>query len=130
MFRSRRVEKVMGGATVKCLVDPGEGIDRRHLKDYLLETPSRQGLAERLARIEEKLADIHSILHEKKDEKEWYRTDEVADILDKSEFTVREKWCNQGRIEAVKDEETGKWRIPAHEVKRLRNGGNLRPQRK
>jgi len=120
----------MGGATVNNLVDSGEGTYRSQMRGHLLEMPSRQDLVERLARIEEKVADIHSLLVEKKNEKEWYRTDEVAEILDKSDFTVREKWCNQGRIEAVKDQETGKWKIPAHEVQRLRNGGNLRPQRK
>jgi hypothetical protein len=47
-------------------------------------------------------------------------------MLGKSDFTVREKWCNQGRIECEKHSDSGKWRIPAHEVRRLRNGGGLK----
>jgi excisionase family DNA binding protein len=82
---------------------------------------------QRLTSLEERVAEVHALLLDKKTEKEWYSTDEVAKILGKADFTVREKWCNQGRIEAVKDEGTGKWRIPGHELKRLRNGGGLRP---
>jgi Helix-turn-helix domain len=86
-------------------------------------------ISQRLASLERKVGEIHDLLLDKKTEKEWYRTDEVAKILGKSDFTVREKWCNQGRIEAVKDEATGKWRIPGHELQRLRNGGGLRPSK-
>lgn len=93
--------------------------------DLLLQT--LLSLNQRLASLEERLAEVHVFLLDKKMEKEWYGTDEVAKILGKADFTVREKWCNQGRIEAVKDEGTGKWRIPGHELQRLRNGGGLRP---
>lgn len=61
-------------------------------------------------------------------QKEWYNTKEVAEILDVADYTVREKWCNQRRINATKDPDTGKWRIHADEVKRLQNGGGLLPQ--
>lgn len=96
--------------------------------DLLMQTLVSFG--QRLATLEQKVSEVHELLLDKKTEKEWYRTDEVAQILGKSDFTVREKWCNQGRIEAEKDGETGKWRIPGHELQRLRNGGSLRPQRK
>ena len=33
--------------------------------------------------------------------KEWYTTDEVAAILNKAPFTVRE-WCRHGRVQATK----------------------------
>lgn len=59
--------------------------------------------------------------------KEWYSPGEVAEILGKSEFTVRERWCNSGRIECKKD--GANWLIPHHEVERLRNGGGLSPKR-
>ena len=117
----------MDKSTATSLVDLGEGTTNKQLRAFMLETQPRQDVAERLARIEAKL---DGLLTERQNEKEWYRTDEVAEILGKSDFTVREKWCNQGRIEAVKDEESGKWKIPGHEVQRLRNGGGLRPQRK
>ena len=95
--------------------------------DLLIQ--SLLSLGQRLTSLEQKVSEIHGLLLDKKTEKEWYRTDEVAEILGKSDFTVREKWCNQGRIEAEKDADTGKWRIPGHELHRLRNGGGLRPQR-
>jgi hypothetical protein len=59
-------------------------------------------------------------------EKEWYSTDELASALGKAPFTIREKWCNSGRIDAEKDPVSGKWRIPGHEYRRLVNGGALR----
>jgi hypothetical protein len=120
-------EGEMDKTTATSLVDLGEGMTNKQLRAFMLETQPSQDMAQRLARIEAKL---DGLLIERQNEKEWYRTDEVAEILGKSDFTVREKWCNQGRIEAVKDEESGKWKIPGHEVQRLRNGGSLRPQRK
>jgi helix-turn-helix protein len=59
--------------------------------------------------------------------KDWYTTDELATALNKSPFTIREKWCNAGRIECEKDSGTGKWRIPGAEYRRLVNGGALKP---
>jgi Helix-turn-helix domain len=43
---------------------------------------------------------LESLLRQKT-VKEWYTTAEVADLLGKAEFTVRE-WCRQGRIHAEK----------------------------
>ena len=60
--------------------------------------------------------------------KEWYSTDELAAALDKKPFTIREHWCNAGRIECEKDE-AGKWRIPGHEYRRLVNGGAIGAKR-
>jgi hypothetical protein len=60
--------------------------------------------------------------------KEYYTTEELATALDKKPFTIREHWCNAGRIECEK-EENGKWRIPGHEYRRLVNGGGLNPKR-
>ena len=36
--------------------------------------------------------------------------------LDKSHFTIQERWCNDGRIECEKDPTSGKWRIPAMNI--------------
>src|SRR5438045_4097428 len=93
--------------------------------DLLLQT--LLSMNQRLTSLEERVAEVHALLLDKKTEKEGYSTDEVAKILGKADFTVREKWCDQGRIEAMKDEGTGKWRIPGHELQRLRNGGGLLP---
>ena len=58
---------------------------------------STKDLEERLARIEQMLL----TLIEQKTVKEWYTTAEVAKLLGKAEFTVRE-WCRLGRIHAEK----------------------------
>ncbi len=52
---------------------------------------------QRLDRIEAALA----ALLKQRTVKDWYSTEEVAEILGKAEFTVRE-WCRQGRIRAEK----------------------------
>lgn len=52
---------------------------------------------ERLSKIEATLC----LLAEKQTVKEWYATDEVARLLGKAEFTVRE-WCRLGRVRAEK----------------------------
>jgi hypothetical protein len=82
----------------------------------------------RLKNIEELLTEVSSTVSSRQPEKEWYTTAEVADLLGKSDFTVREKWCNQGRIECEKHPDSGKWRIPAHEMHRMQNGGALKPK--
>ncbi len=57
--------------------------------------------------------------------KQWYSTNEVAALLGKSPYTVRQHWCGKGRIECEKDPDSGRWRIPAKEVGRLQEGGSL-----
>lgn len=56
-----------------------------------------QLVLDRLDRIEATL----SLLAEKQSSKEWYATDELARVLGKAEFTVRE-WCRLGRMRAEK----------------------------
>jgi predicted site-specific integrase-resolvase len=73
---------------------------------------------------------IYSLLTSQKVEKEWYSTSELAETLDKSHYTIQERWCNEGRIECEKDPESGKWRIPGHEFRRLVGGGALKPRRR
>jgi len=52
---------------------------------------------ERLQKIEELLA----TLVERQTVREWYTTEQVAQLLGKAEFTVRE-WCRLGRLKAEK----------------------------
>ena len=52
---------------------------------------------ERLGRIE---AAVTALLKQKM-VKEWYTTGEVAELLGRAEYTVRE-WCRQGRMRAKK----------------------------
>ena len=55
------------------------------------------GLRERLDRIESMLA----VLVERQTVREWYTTEQVAGLVGKAEFTVRE-WCRHGRLRAEK----------------------------
>jgi len=55
------------------------------------------GLRERLDRIESMLA----VLVERQTVREWYTTEQVAQLVGKAEFTVRE-WCRHGRLRAEK----------------------------
>lgn len=58
--------------------------------------------------------------------KEWYTTAEVAQILGRAEYTVRE-YCRLGRLQATKKPcgrgKGGEWLISHQELERLRNFG-------
>jgi len=82
-----------------------------------------------LSALEQQVADMNNQLEELKENsqaastKDWYTTGELAQAMGVTGHTVRERWCNQGRIECEKHPGTGKWRIPGHEFERLRRGG-------
>ena len=83
--------------------------------------------------IETRLQRIESLLErllEAESEKEFYSTAEVASLLGKAEFTVRE-WCRHGRILAEKRAcgrgRSKEWMISLDELKRLRSEGLLPP---
>ena len=86
-------------------------------------------LGQRLAALEEKVGDVHQVMLAQRVEKEWYTTNELAEALDKSQYTIQERWCNDGRIECEKAPESGKWRIPGHEFQRLVAGGALKQKK-
>jgi hypothetical protein len=60
--------------------------------------------------------------------KDWYTTAELAAILDKAEFTVRE-WCRFGRIQAAKRPcgrgNSQEWIVCHEELVRYQNEGLL-----
>ena len=85
-------------------------------------------LSDRLGTVERLLTEIHEVVMNERVEKEWYNTGELAEVMGRSQYTVQERWCNEGRIECEKDPATGKWRIPGREYRRLRNGGGLLPR--
>ena len=62
-----------------------------------MQTELHDDVSERLQRIEQML----ELLVQQRTVKEWYSTAEVAKILGKAEFTVRE-WCRLKRIYAEK----------------------------
>jgi len=87
-------------------------------------------LGQRLMALEEKVAEIHQVVLAQRVQKEWYTTNDLAEALGKSHFTIQERWCNDGRIECEKDPTSGKWRIPGDEFRRLVGGGALKPKRR
>lgn len=76
----------------------------------------------RLDQIEAKLDEIA----EQRAAKEFYTTAEVAEIVGRAEFTVRE-WCRQKRIDAVKHKDGSgrkrEWRVSHDELLRVQNHG-------
>ena len=83
-----------------------------------------QLVLERLEKIEATLM----LLAEKQMVKDWYATDEIARIVGKAEFTVRE-WCRLGRMHAEK-RMSGRgafpaWVISHQELLRYQRGGLL-----
>lgn len=83
-----------------------------------------QQLHEQLAKIEANL----SLLVRERSVKEWYSIPEVASILGRAEYTIREN-CRQGRIVARKRPcgrgKGGEWLISHEELLRLKNEGLL-----
>ena len=66
-------------------------------------------------------------LESKPPQKEWWSPEELAGILHRKPFTVRE-WCRLGRIPAEKDKYSRLWRVADPEAQRLISGGGLQPQ--
>jgi len=83
-----------------------------------------QLVLERLTRIEASLEQ----LAKERIVKEWYTTTELAEILGKAEFTVRE-WCRLRRIHAEKRSCgrgcTLEWIVSHEELMRIQNHGLL-----
>ena len=79
---------------------------------------------ERLEKMESLLGELLS----QRPTKEWYSTDEVAEILGKAKFTVRE-WCRHGRVHCQKKiNGRGKyasWAISHEELLRIQREGLL-----
>jgi hypothetical protein len=90
-----------------------------------MSVDTQQEISERLTRIEEMLL----VLVQGKTVKEWYSTAEVASILCKAEFTVRE-WCRHHRVRASKKicgrGFSSEWKISHEELVRIQNHGLLR----
>ncbi len=85
-------------------------------------------LNERLCGIEALLREVHERVIQGSIVKEYYTTQDVAKILSKRPYTVRE-WCRLGRVHGEKshagrglDEE---WRISHAELTRIQNEGLL-----
>ena len=83
-----------------------------------------QGIADRLDRIENSLQRLAT----ERLIKEYYSTSEIARLVKRSEFTVRE-WCRLGRIAAEKRAcgrgRSKEWMIPHDELLRFQCEGLL-----
>jgi len=95
------------------------GANSSALKELLM-----QEILTRLQRIEAMLENLHGS-HFRKD---FYTIAEVAEIVDRSEYTVRE-WCRLGRVHGEKSQvgcgSATEWRISHDELERIRNEGPL-----
>jgi hypothetical protein len=93
--------------------------------------PDAASLAEQLDAVEQRLQRIETALQqlvEQRTTREWYTTAELALLLGKAEFTIRE-WCRLGRIRADKRRcgrgRSQEWMISHAELARIRNEGLL-----
>ena len=83
-----------------------------------------------LTRLEAQNAAILSRLDQlgsKPPQKESWSPEELAGVLHRKPFTVRE-WCRLKRIRAEKDKYSRLWRVPDSEAQRLIAGGGLQPE--
>jgi excisionase family DNA binding protein len=77
-------------------------------------------------RIEEILAKLRAIeaglelLQEERTSKEWYTTAEIASVLNRSEYTVRE-WCRKNQVPAEKTANGRDWIVSHQTLQRLKN---------
>jgi hypothetical protein len=118
------------------LLEVGE-LERDHLRSEIVQS-NREALlnlirfilevGERLVLVERLVCDLHALARTATPVKEWYTVGEVAEILGKSEFTVRE-WCRLGRVHASKREcgrgKHHEWALSKEELLRVQNKGLL-----
>ena len=85
-------------------------------------------LHRRVKALDDKVDAIQSLLASDTKEKDWYTVSEVAEVLGKAEFTVRE-WCRLGRVYASKREcgrgNCQEWIVSQEELQRIENEGLL-----
>lgn len=87
-----------------------------------------QQLSKRLEAVEVALGELQRQSATVASAKEYYTTDEVAKILGKRRYTVRE-WCRLGRVVGEKAQfgrgQDNEWRISHAELKRIQSTGLL-----
>ena len=87
-----------------------------------------RSVQELVARLTVGMDEIRNLLANRPRAKEWYSTQETAEILKKRPYTVR-NWCRLGRVRAEKIEAgrgvDGEWRISHEELTRIQNEGLL-----
>ncbi len=106
------------------LVGGGETLIQRSVERDFLSPSDKASLEKRLERIEA----ILGAMAQRQLVREWYTTHQLAQILEKAEFTVRE-WCRLRRIRAEK-RRSGRgahasWAIAHSEILRVQREGLL-----
>ena len=126
---------------------PGSTMTQRHSNNLTVELGQTSldrlerleavldGIAAGLSQVQEQqgamtatLTDLHDFVVTERTFKDWYSPVEVAEILGKKPYTVRE-WCRLQRVEARK-RPTGRgdadeWEISHDELERIKNHGLL-----
>jgi hypothetical protein len=128
-IRSTKQRKPAGGNAAAASVEArleriGANIDAglQRMEKRLAVVESRQ------TNLESLLADIRDLMVDQRTIKGWYSPEEVAEILGKQPYTVRE-WCRWGRVNARK-RPTGRgdakeWEISHEELERIKSHGLL-----
>ena len=101
-----------------------------HSQDESCREPTLNSLAGQLSRLEELVQRL--VERDLTPPQEFYSTADVARILGKAEWTVRE-WCRNHRVTSVK-RKSGRgrhkeWMISHEELERIRSEGLLPPAR-
>jgi len=85
-----------------------------------------QSIEGKLSGVEELLSALLDRLEQRHCHKRFWTTEEVAELMDVSPFTVRTHWIGKGRLPAQKTE-SGRWLIPDEAVQSLKRGEPLDP---
>jgi hypothetical protein len=89
-------------------------------------------IVSKLEQIDRRIGELRDLLLDQRTVKDFYTTHEIAKVVGKAEFTVRE-WCRLGRVVASKRAcgrgKFQEWIVSHEELTRLRNEGLL-PARK
>ena len=92
------------------------------------QSDSLARLEARLVGLEHFLERILSTVTAKVMVKDWYSTTELAQLLNRRPYTVRE-WCRLGRVNASRTHagrrEVEEWRVSHQELQRIQNEGLL-----
>jgi hypothetical protein len=114
-------------------VDTGEGWPERcdrtnEMAALAVLLKTTHELVSRIRDLEKTVGLIRSHQEGEAPVKDWYTVAELAGILGKAEFTVRE-WCRQGRVYASKRAcgrgNSQEWIVSREEIDRIRNEGLL-----
>lgn len=135
LLRANNVNAMPSETETLPLNNPAEQIDSARMNNVNGGDGGASAIASRLERLEAglgKLFDaldvVRGLVAAKVVVKEWYSTNEVAHILTRRPYTVRE-WCRLGRVNATRTHsgrgEVEEWRISHQELQRIQNEGLL-----